>query len=68
MECIRLRISEEGKREVSSPYDLVLIIFNICCRTFYETIPYDDEQPFVYEIFEDAISDIISHERTKRRL
>jgi len=68
MERIRLRLSEEGRREVSCPYDLALIIFDICCRTFYETIPYEDEQPFVYKIFEDAISDIVSHERTKKRL
>lgn len=68
MERIRLRLSEEGKREVLSPYDLALIIFDICCRTFYENVPYNDEQPFVYKIFEDAISDIVSHDPTKKWL
>ncbi|KAK0738640.1 hypothetical protein B0T18DRAFT_394889 [Schizothecium vesticola] len=54
------RLGVEGKREVASAHDLVLIIFDICCRVFYENVDFPDRQPLVSYI-------LLSREMAARR-
>ena len=49
-----------GEREIGNPYDLVLRVFDVCCRTFYENTSFEDRQPLMNYIFTDSINFVVS--------
>lgn len=50
----------KGEREIGNPYDLVLSVFDVCCRTFYENTSFEDRQPLMNYIFTDSINFVVS--------
>lgn len=71
---IHSRVRKQLERErdgVSSSYDLVLKIFNVCSRVFYENIKFADRQPMLNYIFSDSINFVVrfsSCSETRRKL
>ncbi|KAK1831667.1 magnesium transport protein cora [Podospora conica] len=61
------RLGVDGKREVASAYDLVLIIFDICCRVFYENVDFPDRQPLVNYILASSVNFLVAREMAARR-
>lgn len=49
-----------GERDIGNPYDLVLTVFDVCCRVFYENIAFEDRQPLLNYIFSDSINFVVS--------
>jgi hypothetical protein len=54
----------KGEREIGNPYDLVLTVFDVCCRVFYENISFEDRQPLMNYIFNDSINFVVSNVAT----
>ncbi|KAH6854711.1 hypothetical protein B0I37DRAFT_38119 [Chaetomium sp. MPI-CAGE-AT-0009] len=57
----------KGEREIGNPYDLVLSVFDICCRTFYENTSFEDRQPLMNYIFTDSINFVTTRELAARQ-
>lgn len=49
-----------GEKDIDSPYDLALAVFDVCCRVFYENITFEDRQPLLNYIFSDSINFVVS--------
>ncbi|KAK4660099.1 hypothetical protein QC762_116150 [Podospora pseudocomata] len=67
---IHSRVIKQLERErdgVSSSYDLVLKIFNVCSRVFYENIKFADRQPMLNYIFSDSINFVTTRELAARQ-
>ncbi|KAK3298764.1 uncharacterized protein B0H64DRAFT_422501 [Chaetomium fimeti] len=56
-----------GEREIGNPYDLVLSVFDVCCRTFYENTSFEDRQPLMNYIFTDSINFVTTRELAARQ-
>ncbi|KAK4135800.1 hypothetical protein BT67DRAFT_261272 [Trichocladium antarcticum] len=56
-----------GERDVGNPYDLVLAVFDVCCRVFYENITFEDRQPLLNHIFSDSINFVTTRELASRQ-
>ncbi|KAK4168495.1 hypothetical protein QBC43DRAFT_341682 [Cladorrhinum sp. PSN259] len=61
------RFVTEGKREIGCPYDLVLIIFDICCRVFYENVDFPDRQPLLNYILASSVNFLVTRELAARQ-
>ncbi len=55
-----MRLRYARKDEVSSSYDLALIIIDECSRVFFDRGQRNDRQPNVVELFADAIRTCVS--------
>ncbi|KAK4185723.1 magnesium transport protein cora [Podospora australis] len=53
--------------EISNSYDLVLKIFNVCSRVFYESIKFADRQPMLNYIFSDSLNFVTTRELAARQ-
>lgn len=55
---LRLRLRDARRGEISSAYDLALIIIDECSRVFFDRTRTDERKPNLLDMFADAIRDV----------
>jgi hypothetical protein len=58
--AIRTRLKDARKDEISSAYDLALIIIDEASRVFFDRTKTNDQQPNMVDMFADAIRGVVS--------
>lgn len=61
------RLQGNGNQDVSTPYELALTIYDVCCRVFYESTTYLDRQPQMNFIFADSLNFVTTRELAARQ-
>ena len=56
---LRMRLKYARHGEISSAYDLALVIVDECSRVFFDRTKANDAQPNLIELFADAIRTVV---------